>query len=167
MVPCGQIVANYATNYTVSCCESQSKQHHFPSMNQTELIQPMSMSTPMLCTSPFYDTPTVQSVHPRATLIPLVLISFMTSPPLQCVTLYSWFILGTRDPALQPPDSCQSQNPQPILVRSALAALNMEPLSCCKRFNEFLLQSLHNTLGLKDQSSLACYFPGLFVDHSL
>lgn len=91
----------------------------------------------------------------------------MKSPPPQRVTLYSCFTLGTRDPALQPPDSSPSQNPQPVLVRSALATLNMEPLSCCKRFNKFLPQSLRNALGLKDQSPLACYFPGLFVDLSL
>lgn len=52
MAPWGQIFANYTTNYTVGCCtRSQSKQQHH--LNQTELIQPASESTPRHCTSPF------------------------------------------------------------------------------------------------------------------
>lgn len=52
MAPWGQIFANYTTNYTVGCCNrSQSKQQHH--LNQTELVQPASESTPRHCTSPF------------------------------------------------------------------------------------------------------------------
>lgn len=41
---------------TLSQCKQQ---HHFPSyiMNPTELIRPMSESTPLLCTAPVNDTP--------------------------------------------------------------------------------------------------------------
>lgn len=143
--------------------QSQSKQqHHFPSMTQTELIQPVHL--------PFMTY--LHGVQPWETL----LSPPPTPPPrwlhswnllLPTVTPYSCFILETRNPALQPQDNCWSQNPQPRFVQSALAAFNVEPLSCCKRFNKFFLQSLHNALGLKEQSSRACYFPGLFVDLSL
>lgn len=70
-----------------------------------------------------------QNVQPRVTLLsPPPPADFIHEISSSQTCLYSCFILGTKDPALQPPDFYRSQNPQPILVRSALAALNIEPL---------------------------------------
>lgn len=136
-------------------------------MNQAELVRPMAQSTPIFCTSLM--THLRCGVQPRARSLspPLLLPSHWLHSwkllPSRRVTLCSCFILGTRDcrsllRSHQTP-LWASWKPQPVLVRSPLAELNIEPLGCCKRFNKFLLQSLHNAFWFKRPKSSHLLFP--------
>lgn len=126
----------------------------------------MSESTPMLCTPPqtLLMTHLRSSAQPRlaSSLLPLPLASFMKTPPpyapplsvCHTLQLFHFRSRGLQQFASQPPDCLRaSWKPQPILVRSALARLNIEPFSCCKRCNKFLLQSLLNALWFKRPKS--------------
>lgn len=131
MAPSGQIFANYTTNYTVGYRASWARVNNNTVSPLTLWIK-VNLDNPSLSPHPCFVSPflwhTYRVFSPKvhSSLLPLLLTPFMKSPPPQRVTVYSCFILGSRDPTLQPPDSSLSQNPQPTLVRSALAMLNKE-----------------------------------------
>lgn len=136
-------------------------------MNQSELRQPVSESTPMLCTSPFMTH--LQSVQPQVTLLspppPADSIhEISSSPACHSLQLFHFRIQGPYSAA---PRFLSEPEPTANTCPKCSGNFKYGAPSCCKRFNKFLLQSLHNALGLKDQSPLACNFPGLFVDLSL
>lgn len=102
---------HYKLHSGLLCTLSQCKQqHHFPSstMNQTELIWPMSKSTPLLCTppNPFNDTPTEPPLSSPSHWLHSwkLLLS-----PCHTLQLFHFRSLGLQKFASQPPVCSQSQ----------------------------------------------------------